>query len=73
MSTRIRYDSDGAGVYRVAGHHFEPGDEQTVADELATRLTDTAPFEAVVETCQAVKDDGDVCGRELPCQYHSED
>jgi len=23
------------------------------------------------ETCQAVKTDGEVCGRELPCAYHS--
>lgn len=22
------------------------------------------------ETCETVKTDGDVCGRELPCQYH---
>lgn len=27
----------------------------------------------VTETCDAVKSDGEVCGRELPCQYHSED
>lgn len=25
------------------------------------------------ETCDAVKADGDVCGRELPCSYHSDD
>lgn len=25
------------------------------------------------ETCQVVKNDGEVCGRELPCQYHSEE
>lgn len=24
-------------------------------------------------TCQEVKNDGEVCGRDLPCQYHSED
>ena len=24
------------------------------------------------ETCDTVKADGDVCGRELPCPYHSE-
>lgn len=23
------------------------------------------------DTCQVVKNDGDVCGRELPCGYHS--
>lgn len=25
------------------------------------------------DTCDVVKNDGDVCGRELPCPYHSED
>jgi len=24
-------------------------------------------------TCDTVKSDGDVCGRDLPCPYHSED
>lgn len=24
------------------------------------------------ETCDVVKADGDVCGRELPCAYHSD-
>jgi hypothetical protein len=24
------------------------------------------------ETCDVVKSDGEVCGRELPCPYHSE-
>lgn len=24
-------------------------------------------------TCEEVKTDGEVCGRELPCAYHSED
>lgn len=26
-----------------------------------------------VETCSAVKSDGEVCGRDLPCHYHSEE
>jgi hypothetical protein len=25
------------------------------------------------DTCDAVKNDGDVCGRELPCPYHSDE
>lgn len=25
------------------------------------------------ETCQTVKSDGEVCGRDLPCPYHSDD
>lgn len=24
------------------------------------------------ETCQVVKQDGEVCGRDLPCRFHSE-
>jgi hypothetical protein len=24
------------------------------------------------ETCEVVKNDGEVCGRELPCPYHSD-
>lgn len=27
----------------------------------------------VTETCDVVKSDGEICGRELPCSYHSED
>jgi len=27
----------------------------------------------VADTCQVVKADGEVCGRELPCAYHTED
>jgi len=41
----------------AAGYGYE-------AEEL---LVDTTP------TCDTVKTDGDVCGRELPCPYHSED
>lgn len=29
--------------------------------------------DAASETCQTVKGDGEVCVRELPCPYHSED
>lgn len=28
--------------------------------------------EQETETCDAVKNDGEVCGRELPCPYHSD-
>lgn len=27
----------------------------------------------VTGRCEVVKSDGEVCGRELPCQYHSDD
>jgi hypothetical protein len=26
--------------------------------------------EPSAETCETVKSDGEVCGRDLPCQYH---
>lgn len=29
--------------------------------------------DATPDTCETVKDDGEVCGRELPCPYHSDD
>jgi len=35
---------------------------------------DCDPDELLVpDTCDAVKADGEVCGRDLPCPYHSED
>jgi len=36
--------------------------------DLSELVVDDAP-----ETCDTVKTDGDVCGRELPCPYHTED
>jgi len=46
------------------------------ADEIARRLADVHDCDAddllVADTCDAVKTDGDVCGRELPCPYHTE-
>lgn len=27
----------------------------------------------VAETCETIKSDGEVCGRDLPCPYHSDD
>lgn len=68
----------------VGGEHVAPNDDGTYeipdatggwldrfaaangvgADEL--RVDETA-------TCDVVKSDGEVCGRELPCQYHSEE
>jgi len=34
---------------------------------------DSGQTEADTDTCQTVKSDGEVCGRELPCPYHSEE
>ena len=73
MPTRVRYVTDGRGAYRTREYHFAPGDAQTVADDVAARLTERDDFEAVTETCSVEKSDGEVCGRELPCRYHSDD
>jgi mRNA-degrading endonuclease toxin of MazEF toxin-antitoxin module len=44
----------------------------SVADRLADAHGVAADALLTQATCQAVKDDGEVCGRELPCRYHSE-
>jgi len=54
---------------------FEGGDK-TWLQQFARRY-DVAPDDLVVEdtpteTCTATKNDGEVCGRELPCPYHSD-
>lgn len=71
---RVRYTADG-GHYRVGGHGFDPGDVRDVDEDLGEYLEDHDDFEVVEETatCEIVKDDGEVCGRELPCPYHSDD
>lgn len=72
----------------VEGVHVSPNEDGTydIPDDAdgwldryaAANDVDTA--ELLVEdggsggdTCQAVKSDGEVCGRETPCQYHSEE
>ena len=46
----------------------EDVDEGDVGDEANVDENADAP-----ETCQEVKSDGEKCGRELPCRYHSDD
>lgn len=53
--------------------HVGLGDRIEVSDAMADYLCDDLDeFETVVATCQEVKDDGEICGRELPCGYHSD-
>lgn len=52
-----------------------PDVEEAIAEALADRygadVTDIyGPGE---ETCDVVKSDGEVCGRDLPCQYHPDE
>jgi len=69
---QVRY-LGGNGYYIRDGPDFDDaGDEAEVDERTADRLTSRGDFELVVETCDIVKSDGDVCGRELPCPYHSD-
>lgn len=57
------------------------GDVVDVDTETGEYLLSTGHFERVgdgdddgaADTCNTVMSDGEVCGRELPCRYHSED
>jgi len=48
------------------------GDEGRVARVLARAYGVRPDALIVTETCNTVKTDGEVCGRELPCPYHTE-
>jgi hypothetical protein len=75
---RVRY-LGGGGYYIRDGPDFErEGDEADVGERTAERLAARPDFEVVEpptgpDTCQTVKADGEVCGRALPCPYHTED
>jgi len=58
---QIRSDEDGR--YVGCGGNME----DVVREYLGV------PAEDGSETCQVVKSDGEVCGRELPCQYHDDE
>jgi hypothetical protein len=47
-------------------------DEERVARVLARAYGVRPDALIVTETCKSVKTDGEVCGRELPCPYHTE-
>lgn len=54
---------------RRSGERIEEGDPfEPTAHELRCW-----PDRIEAITCQEVKDDGDVCGRELPCSYHTDE
>lgn len=63
-------DDDGAidcpdGVVDDLREHYADRYEWYEPDD------DESPESAV--TCDVVKNDGEVCGRDLPCSYHSDD
>jgi|GEM_PF-5910796 len=58
------FEADAGWLQAFAQRHGVDPDEILLEDE--------PPPDDVAETCDTVKADGDVCGRELPCPYHSE-
>jgi hypothetical protein len=58
---------------------FSTGDRADVsADEAQYLCEELGGFERVddedsTDTCEVMKSDGDVCGRDLPCPYHSDE
>lgn len=83
---RLRYVGDSAYRSTDTGQLY-PGDVAEVSDP--SHWEESDDFEIVEsddepegseedtddepETCEVVKSDGEVCGRELPCAYHTED
>lgn len=68
------YAVDDAGVIQC------PSDEAASVADVLARAYDISPDglligvdDAATATCDAVKNDGEVCGRELPCPYHGDD
>ena len=74
---RVTYTGNASRYKLTTGAvDVEQGDTVDVDEETAEYLLGTGEFERVdedAETCDEVKDDGEVCGRDLPCQYHSAD
>jgi len=70
----IGLDADGC---------FETSDEDAVAslaaaygvdvDRLRVGDSPPSPPDEDTATCDAIKSDGEVCGRSLPCRYHDDD
>jgi hypothetical protein len=83
----LEHDSGGAATLKngqVLGDdsplEFDAdGRSEPVGGDVATTLATMHRHVTLGErvdstaTCEAIKADGDVCGRELPCPYHSED
>lgn len=75
----VRLTEDGPLRIRGAGRTWERDETRTLDADHAADLLEREGFEAVddegddAETCDTVKSDGEVCGRELPCPYHSDE
>lgn len=68
----IAIDVNGDHVMPDDNGHYEIGDRRGWLEDYAA-AHGCAPDELLVaETCDVVKSDGEVCGRERPCRYHDE-
>lgn len=58
----------------VDGETFATDNEGAVASLASAYGVDVADLRVgdSAETCDAVKSDGEVCGRDLPCPYHDD-
>lgn len=84
---RVRYPAALDGVsgnvpsrVTVDGDNYDVDDDGVVelpseyeADRLASAYGVDVSDIRVTDICDVVKNDGEVCGRELPCRFHSED
>jgi hypothetical protein len=69
----IAIDVNGDHVLPDDNGHYDIGDSRGWLEGYA-RANDCAPDDLLVtDTCDEVKSDGEVCGRELPCRYHTDD
>lgn len=75
MSERVTYTGDAPRfTSRAAGVSFESGETKDVSDDAADYLGSLDEFtvEDTAGTCDVEKSDGEICGRELPCRFHSD-
>lgn len=69
----IAIDVDGDHVTPDESGHYDIGERRGWLESFAA-ANDCDPEDLIVaKTCDTVKSDGEVCGRELPCPYHNED
>lgn len=62
----------GTEQYAVADDGTIECPDDVVAD-LRAHYAERYDWYDAADTCDAVKTDGEVCGRELPCPYHSDE
>lgn len=69
----VRLTEDGPIRYHDQRITCERGETVMTTRDYATYLVDELGyFERVTDTCQVEQSNGTICGRELPCPYHSD-